>query len=65
MAKPAMLGEAEPLHETERAVLFSIEGEELWVPKSCIHEDSECYSMESGPGLLVVNEWWAEKEGLV
>ena len=51
--------------ETERAILVRIEGEKVWVPKSQIDDDSEVYSKESGAGLLIVSEWWAEKEGLL
>lgn len=63
---PVNLGPAKPKRETEKALLVVLEadGEEHWVPKSCIHDDSECYSMRSGAGDLVVVQWWAEKEGL-
>ena len=50
--------------ETDRAILVEIEGEEAWVPRSIIHDDSEVYSKEHGEGTLVVPRWWAEKRGL-
>ncbi len=33
-----------------------------WIPKSCVHDDSEVYQ-ENQAGLLVVKRWKAEKEG--
>lgn len=58
--------EAEPLRETERALLVCITdwGSEAWVPKSAITDDSEVYSMKSGPGMLQVQGWWARANGL-
>ena len=52
------------LRETDKALLVLCEGMETWVPKSLIHDDSECYSLKSGPGEMLVPTWWAEKEGL-
>lgn len=52
------------LKETEKAILVEIEGEEFWVPKSVIHEDSEVFE-ENTEGTLIVKLWWAEKNGLV
>lgn len=49
--------------ETPKALLVEVEGEEKWVPKSLIHDDSEVYR-EGDAGTLVVPLWWAEKEGL-
>lgn len=55
---------AKCVRETEKALLVELEtGEERWVPKSVVHDDSEVYE-EGGEGTLVVQEWWAEKEGL-
>ena len=50
-------------HETDRAVLAVIEGDEYWVPKSQIDDDSEVWKKDE-EGTLVVSEWWAEQEGL-
>ncbi len=61
------LGRATPIRETDKALLVAIDdsaGDPTWVPKSCIHEDSECYSMASGDGDLIVQRWWAVKQGL-
>jgi len=64
--EPARLGKARPVRETAKALLVYLEsdGEEHWIPKSVIHDDSEVYSMKAGDGELIVEGWWAEKEGL-
>lgn len=49
---------------TDKAILVVIDGDEKWVPKSCLHDDSEVYD-EGDEGELAVKSWWAEKEGLV
>lgn len=55
--------------ETDKALLIELEdiGEERWVPKSVIHDDSEVYeaSGDGSSGDVVVMEWWATKNGLV
>ncbi len=50
--------------ETDRAILVTIEGEDHWIPKGQIHPDSECYSVESGPGTLIISRWLAEQKGI-
>jgi adenosyl cobinamide kinase/adenosyl cobinamide phosphate guanylyltransferase len=52
------------LRETDKALLVLVDTLEVWVPKSIIDDDSECYSQKSGPGSLIVPEWFAEREGL-
>jgi len=37
-------------------------GRTFWVPKSVVHDDSEVYK-DGSSGKLVVQEWFAEKEG--
>lgn len=37
----------------------------FWVPKSVVHDDSEVYRPDNEEGVLVVQRWWAEKEGRV
>jgi hypothetical protein len=54
----------EVLHETAKALLVRVDEVEVWVPKSLIGEDSECYSQKSGPGDMIVPEWWARENGL-
>jgi len=50
--------------ETDKAILVELEGEEYWVPKSVISEDSEVWSRESESGTLIVEKWWARKNGV-
>ena len=50
--------------ETDKAILVTIEGEDHWIPKGQIHDDSECYGVESGPGVLIISRWLAEQKGL-
>lgn len=33
-----------------------------WIPKACLHDDSEVYEV-GHEGNVVVLEWWADKEG--
>jgi hypothetical protein len=62
---PADLGHAIPKAETAAALLvIRADLSELWIPKSMIHDDSPCYSMKSGPGKLLVEQWWANKNGV-
>jgi len=56
--------DATAYRETEKALLVKLEtGDEKWVPKSVIHDDSEVYA-KGHSGKLVVKGWWAEKEEL-
>lgn len=51
--------------ETEKAILCDLEtGEELWVPKSLIREDSQVTS-KGDEGELAIPWWFAEREGVV
>jgi hypothetical protein len=56
--------QARALRETEKAILVQIGKDELWIPKSCLHDDSEVFA-EDDEGECAVKLWWAEKEGLV
>lgn len=60
--KPFLVGDAKATRETDKAVLFIIEGQEEWIPKSQIHDDSEVW--QGGcEGALIVTEWFAEQRG--
>lgn len=62
----ARFEDAEVMRETDKALLINIEGEEKWVPKSVIDDDSEVFDgRENRKGALVLKLWWAEQEGLV
>lgn len=53
------------VRETDAALLCEIEGQEHWIPKSQIHDDSEVYDGDSNStGTLVVSEWIAKQKGL-
>lgn len=65
------LGHAELIRETAMAVLVRLterKDQELWIPKSCLGDDSEVYGKDDGPdggeGHCFVKFWWAEKEEL-
>jgi hypothetical protein len=64
MSKTVTISNVHVVRETDKALLCSIEGEEIWIPKSQIHDDSEVYE-DGGEGDLVINEWLAIEKGLV
>jgi hypothetical protein len=47
---------------TKAAILCARNGKTFWVPQSVVHDDSEVYK-EGDEGKLVVQLWFAEKEG--
>lgn len=49
--------------ETTLALLCVIDGEEHWIPKSQIDDDSEVYEMGT-EGKLVVSQWIADQRGI-
>lgn len=49
---------------TGAAILVEIEGEDFWIPITQVHDDSEVYR-KGTEGTLIINDWWAEKKGLV
>lgn len=49
--------------ETDAALLCIINGEEVWIPKSQVSDDSEVYA-EDHEGTLVISEWIANQRGL-
>lgn len=56
--------DAECVAQTDKAICVrapDLDGQ-VWIPQSQVHEDSEVWK-EGQSGKLVVNEWWAEKEG--
>jgi hypothetical protein len=59
----AQFNDVQATRSTDKALLCIINGDEHWVPKSQIHDNSEVY--ENGhKGKLVVTAWWADKAGL-
>ena len=61
--KTVEFDDVECVKETEKAILVDIEGDEYWIPKSQVDDDSEVYE-EDTEGTLVISEWFANKEGL-
>jgi len=58
--------EAVCIKEGDQALLVEIDGEEYWIPKSQIHDDSEVFDdKKNDRGTLVITEWIAEKKGLL
>jgi len=60
------LGQGTVRHETDKAILFeNSDDEQIWVPKSVIHDDSEVWADadDKREGELIVKQWWAEKNG--
>lgn len=49
--------------ETDLALLFVIDGEEIWVPKSCIEEPDEI-AVEDEEIEVEIAEWFCQREGL-
>ena len=57
------MGKALIISETNSAILAKLESkEEIWIPKSVVHDDSEVSSLDD-EGVLIVKHWWAEKNG--
>lgn len=67
--------EAVALRDTPRALLVRLGvpfwgKQQVWIPKSVIGKHSECRCWNFNPnapgvkGMLIVDEWWAKKNGL-
>jgi hypothetical protein len=56
--KLADLDYTEIIHETDGAILFSIDGDEVWIPRSLLELDESTHT-------VTVPEWFALKEGLI
>ena len=50
--------------ETDKAILCTINGSDVWIPKSQIDPDSEVKE-EDDEGELIVTEWIAKEKGLI
>ena len=61
------LGQAKAKRFTSAAILVVLEDmdeeEEAWIPRSCIHDDSEVYDEDNKEGNLVVSAWLAKERG--
>lgn len=63
-AEPVLFKDVQVRRETTKALLCFIDGRELWIPKSQIHDDSEIGSV-GDTGTLAISEWIATEKGLV
>lgn len=63
--EPVSLGACTVVAETEKAIGVKRENDPgtLWVPKSCVHDNSEVHQ-KTDEGELFVKRWWAEKNEL-
>jgi hypothetical protein len=64
MAETASFPDVTVLRETDKALLCDIEGEEMWIPKSQIDDDSEVYE-DGTEGTLIITQWLAAQKGLI
>ena len=48
--------ETQPGTKDEGAILFRINGDQVWIPKKLIDDYDE--------DVVVVKKWWADKEGI-
>jgi hypothetical protein len=64
MAETVQIQNVTVVMEKEKALLVEVEGEQIWIPKSQIHDDSEVYKADT-EGTLVIPEWLAKEKGLV
>lgn len=51
------------LRATDKAILCSIDGDEVWIPKSQVDDDSEVWQ-DGDEGTLVISAWLAKVKGL-
>jgi hypothetical protein len=54
----------EAVDETQLGLKVLIEGKIYWLPKSQIHEDSECYKANA-TGTLIIPNWLAREKDLI
>lgn len=58
------MGEGKCIRETDAAILVRVDGEQHWIPKSNISDDSEVYK-NGDEGGVVITQWLAEQKGFV
>jgi hypothetical protein len=64
--EPISVGVVRCIQESSKAIrVVGIEGEgPVWIPQSCVHDNSEVWK-RGQEGNLVVVEWFAEEKGWV
>jgi hypothetical protein len=67
MAEPVSIEVEEVNRETDKAIRVVINGDEEWIPKAVIDDDSEVYSLKSGRdgGTMLVAEGFARSKGWI
>lgn len=69
---PFTIGIVTPLRQTAAALLVVVikseapgvtDGAQLWIPQTCVHDDSPVHEQVSPRGELIVKEWFAEEKG--
>lgn len=50
--------------DTPKAILVTVEGKKVWIPKWAVHDDSEVYK-KGTDGKLIILQRIAEEKGLV
>lgn len=61
--EPAYIEDVVAVRETELALLVVVNGEETWIPKSQIKDESEV-NEPGDSGTLVIPEWLADDKGI-
>lgn len=62
MPQPTVeIDEVIALKGTSEALLCEVDGKEVWIPRSCISEDSEVQD-EGDSGVLVIPLWLVKKK---
>jgi len=62
-AEPCEIGNGKCTRCTKLAILVVMSnGDEVWMPRSVIHDNSEVYD-DGHDGKIIVHEWWAEERG--
>ena len=52
------------IHETPKALLCVVDGDEYWIPKGQIDAESDIHG-EGDEGSLIISEWIALQKGLI
>ena len=50
-------------HQTDKAVLVEVDGEEVWIPWSQVEDNGEEFK-NGYEGIMYVTRWFADKEEL-
>lgn len=63
--EPVHIHDVTAIRDSGKALLCNIDGDEIWIPHSQVHDDSEVFDAEeNAEGTLVITAWLAEQKGL-